>query len=318
MPSTGLPFPTVSTSEAIATGTNNLGGFVNAQGDQVPYFNDVDGSYTQTASSEFGSNKAQRKVLCNWVDKDQMIKVFLGYVDSGGVMHYPDFFPGTNMYCQSISVSGYGKMTVDDNGVLQYTAAELTLDYTGQAIPQEEGSPITLYDEEISTSENTYALSTQKVRRGGFTRNLWYWVDSGKPVPEGMPIAAVREIVLDVKLHFYRRKTLNSALFANTGLINSNTVTMLTTGIVFPAETLRFGTTTYRRSVQSGTDNFYDFTVHLQQRVARANDDTGAISAVSWNKFFNPESGQYDSITVDGGPYLPFGTPVSFSFLSTL
>lgn len=329
-PPDSLPFQTVPTSKGVGTNTDVLGGFVTPMGDQIPFYSDVDGSYGQTVSSLEGSNKAQRKVLCNWVDKDQMILVFLGYVDPAGNIHPPLFFPGTNLYCQTVTVAGYGKMVQDSSGVLQYTVAELTLDFTGQAISSSGGGGVTvLYDEEISVSERLYTINQKPVKSApDTTKGVYVWDnDPGVPINPNTPIPSIKELILDVKLHFYRRQSLNPALFNNVGLINSDTVTMKTTGIDFPVETLLFLTTTYKRSVSLGPGgSAYDFTIHLQHRVARTNTTTNGMSTVSWNEFFNPGAGEYDTISLkadgsSGGadkPMLPYGTPVSFSFLTTI
>lgn len=251
---------------------------------------DVEGTTVVTYDNKGGS-QGTRKFRARFSDISDITTAMLGYVDGGGVVHNPDFFParGTNLVCERVQWDPHGVMAADGGlGLPTFTHAYGTATY----VPQKYGFdalgatvPLNLYDETISGTEETFPILGQ---------NLYWGSGGADPADPKTTVAHLTIVGLDIKMVFKRRNTINTALIANMNKTNNAYVQMRTTGLCFPPESLLMGKPTFTR-VQDGASAFYDISVNMLYKqtegtvIAAVAPTPPADVVGGWNQYYNPK-----------------------------
>lgn len=236
-----------------------------------------------------GHFEATRWVLCAWEDRHALVSE-LGAYSSGGGQWWPY---GTTMLARLAAATcyGYGRSSYTVEGLAEYEWALIELFYSTFEVPYDAVAPYLLSESIDSFTEH---LIYEKDEDRG-----WTWTDSGGPVNQAVGIASFG---LRYLLTLYDLAEPPSAAAAYLGYCNASAWSTATLGLVFQAQTLLLADVRIDRTVRLATLPKYTMTYVFWFRPN------------GWNKFWNSETGAWETITSGGAQLVPYPT-VDFTLL---
>lgn len=233
--------------------------------------------------------RATRVLECAWDNRLTLMEQLLGAysIDSSGrVFRVGDVYPHrSGVYVESIPrIEGYGQRAADGSGNSRWKKARLTVNYAQRSFNPDADSSggsvsdLALFDETIDGSIQVIAVPADK---------KLFWAD-GTPIRDA-DVPLRQESVMRWSVNWTEEIPVASNLLSLAGQTNTSSITSVSLGLTFAAETLYYQFPTIQRTVFESGTNLANVSVEFLYKPS------------GWNKFFQPGVQASAAIYTDAG-----------------